>query len=277
MRVTALSIGSMCLCAIALADDRHVDFDQQTDFSALRSFALHEGKVNSPSPELNNPLLVRKVGDAIRAVLVSKGLTEASVDPDLLVDYSIAAEEFSARRGGPAALTQGTLVIDLVKRNGKTLVWRSVYRDDESTNAKLAQALPKDAQKSLSQYPPRQKGAVGPAPVTVATSRDVTPKAAARAALEIIQSTRQNTTYVGGSNHPGLSVSFNQLERTARAVAEDDGTSPAATENRISAFYRALKETEAFATSLANRDTEGPESRARSRDLAQQLHSLLGP
>src|SRR5262245_59605350 len=101
MRVTELSIGLACLGAIALsADDRHVDFDQHIDFSTLKSFALHEGKVNSPSPELNNPLLVHKVGDAIRAVLVSKGLTETPVDPDLIVDYSIAGEEFSARRGG---------------------------------------------------------------------------------------------------------------------------------------------------------------------------------
>jgi len=98
MRAIVLSIGLTCLCAIAAsADDRHVDFDQHTDFSTLKSFALHEGKVNSASPELNNPLLVRKVGDAIRAVLVSKGLTERSVDPDLIVDYAIAGEEFSAR------------------------------------------------------------------------------------------------------------------------------------------------------------------------------------
>src|SRR5262249_22907669 len=86
----------------------------------------------------------------------------------------------------------------------------------------------------------------------------ITPKAAARAAIEIIQSTRQNTTYVGGVAHPGLSVSFNQLERTARAVAEDDGTSPAATENRISAFYKALEDTEAFASSLATEALKGP-------------------
>lgn len=278
MRAAALSIGLTVLCTVVLsADDRNVDFDRHTDFSTLKSFALHEGKVNSPNPELNNPLLVRKIGDAIRAALVSKGLRETASDPDLIVDYTIVGEDFSATRGGPAAFSQGTLVIDLVKREPKMLVWRSVYRDKESSNAKLAQSLPRAVTKSFSGYPPRQTGVAGPAPVTEATPRDISPKAAAAAAIEIVQSTRQNTAYVGGGAHPGLAVSFNQLERTARAVAEDDGTSPAAKDNRISAFYRALKETEALATTLANRSDEGPDSRARSRDLAQKLRSLSGP
>jgi hypothetical protein len=276
--MTALAIGLAFSCTMLLsADDRNVDFDHHTDFSTLKSFALRDGKVNSPSPELNNPLLVRKIGDAIRAMLVAKGLRETAQDPDLFVDYSIAGEDFSAQRGGPAAFSQGTLVIDLVQRSRTTLVWRSVYRDKESTNARLAQTLPRDVRESLSQYPPRQKGVIEPVPVTQATLRDITPKAAAAAAIEIIQSTRQNTAYVSGSAHPGLAVSFNKLERTARAVADDDGKSPAATENRISAFYRALKETEDFAASLASRGSEGPDSRARSRDLAQKLRSLVGP
>jgi hypothetical protein len=278
MRATALSIGLTLLCTIVLvADDRHVDFDQHTDFSTLKSFALHEGKVNSPNPELNNPLLVRKVGDAIRAALVAKGLRETATDPDLIVDYSIVGEDFSAQRGGPAAFSQGTLVIDLVKREPKTLVWRSVYRDKESTNAKLAQALPRDVRESLSEYPPRQKGVIARAPVTQATPRDISPKAAAASAIEIIQSTRRNTAYVSGAAHPGLNVTFNKLERAASAVVDDDGRSPAATENRISAFYRALKETEEFALSLADRRNEGPDSRARSRDLADKLRSLVAP
>src|SRR5438093_12877009 len=111
MRVTALSIALACSFAVVLAaDDRNIDFDRHTDFSTLRSFALHEGKVNSPSPELNNPLLVRKIGDAIRAALLSKGLKETANSPDLIVDYSIVGEDFSAQRGGPSAFSQATLV-----------------------------------------------------------------------------------------------------------------------------------------------------------------------
>jgi len=281
MRVIALSAGLVCCLAIALAaDDRTVDFDRHIDFSTLKSFALHDGKVNSPSPELNNPLLVRRLGDAIRAALVAKGLQESAVNPDVIVDYSIVTEEFSASRGGPTAFTLGTLVIDLTKRDPKTLVWRSVYRDKEGSHAKLAQALPRDVAKSLEEYPAQQKagGVPTPAPpVTQATPRDITPKAAAASAIEIIRSTRQHTQFVGGGEHPGLNVRFNELERTAQTVVDDDGTRPAATEDRISRFYRSLKDTEEFAISIANRTNEGSDSRARARDLVDKLRSLVAP
>src|SRR5262249_3097033 len=198
MRVTPLlSIGLTWLLVIALrADDHSVEFDHHTNFSTLTSFALHEGKVNSPSPELNNPLLVQKIGDAIRTALVAKGLRETASNPDLLVDYSVVGEDFSVQRGGAAAFSLGTLVIDLTKREPKTLVWRSVYRDKESTNSRLAQTLPRNAAKLLSQFPPRQKGPVEPAPITEATPRDITPKSAATAAIEIVQGTRRDSAYV---------------------------------------------------------------------------------
>jgi hypothetical protein len=279
MRAIVLSLGLTVAFAIALyADDRNVDFDHHLDFSTLKSFALHEGKVNSPSPEVNNPLLVRKLGDAIRAALVAKGLRESAANPDLIVDYSIATEEFSAQRGGPTAFTLGTLVIDFTKRDPKTLVWRGVYRDKEGSHAKLAQALPRDVAKSLEEYPPHQKGAVTPAPpVTQATPRDITPKSAASQAIEIIRSTRQHTGLVSSADHPGLNVRFNELERAAQTVVDDDGTRPAATEDRISRFYRVLKDTGEFATSIANRTSEGSDSRARARELAEKLRSLVGP
>jgi hypothetical protein len=81
----------------------------------MRLLALHEGKVTSPEPELNNPLLVRKVGDTIRAMLAARGLKETAASPDLIVNYSISSEDFSERRGGQPNLSRGTLVIDLVK------------------------------------------------------------------------------------------------------------------------------------------------------------------
>jgi hypothetical protein len=277
MRLTPLlSIGLTCLLVIALrADDRSVEFDHHTNFSTLKSFALNEAKVNSRSPELNNPLLVQKIGDAIRTALVAKGLRETASNPDLLVDYSVVGGDFSARRGGPAAFSQGTLVIDLTKREPRALVWRSVYRDKESTNSRLAQTLPRNAVKLLSQFPPRQKGPIEPAPITETAPRDATPKAAATAAIEIIQRTRRDDAYVNDAAHPGLAPRLNQLERSAVAVVEDDGTRPAATDNRIEVFYRALRDTEALVSALADRRSEGPESRATSWALAQRLHSLV--
>ena len=192
------------------------------------------------------------------------------------MDFSITAEDYSETRGGPAAFSQGTLVIDLVKRAANSLMWRSVFRDNQKNNSRLAQKLPEDVKKSFPAYPPEQKAVIEPEPAAQVVVRDVTPKAAA-AALEIIQATRQNTAFVGGSVHPGLAVNLNNLERTAQAVVEDDGTGPARTEGRITAFMKARRDTIDFANSIAGRRADSPDSRARSRELADKLRSLLGP
>jgi len=75
----------------------------------------------------------------------------------------------------------------------------------------------------------------------------------------------------------GLAVSLNNLERTAEAVVEDDGTAPARAEGRMSAFYKAMQETIDFVNSLGERRAESTDSKAMSRELAGQLCSLLGP
>src|SRR5262249_38757188 len=141
---------------------------------------------------------------------------------------------------------------------------------------RLAQKLPEDVKKSFAAYPPKQKAVIEPETAAPVVVRDITPKAAAAAALEIIQATRRNTAFVG-SAHPGLGVSLNNLERTAVAVVEDDGTGPARTEGRISAFMKAMRDTIDFANSIADRRADWSDSRARSRELADKLRSLLGP
>jgi len=277
MRVTALWM-SLMLCATALLADEHsVDFDQHTNFSTLKTFAVREGKINSPRPELNNAIVGKKIADAIRAELKAKGLKETVGSPDILVDFSITGEDYSETRGGPAAFSQGTLVIDLVKRDANSLIWRSVFRNNEKNNSRLAQKLPEDVKKSFAAYPPKKQAVIEPEPAAQVVVRDITPKAAAAVALEIIQATRQNTAFVGGSAHPGLAVSLNNLERTAQAVVEDDGTGPARTEGRISAFMKAMRDTIDFANSIADRRADSSDSRARSRELADKLRSLLGP
>jgi len=267
----------LMLCPFPLlADEHNVDFDSHTDFAALKTFALREAKVYSPRPELNNPLLARKVGDAIRAALLAKGLQETKT-PDILVDYSITGEDFSAQRGGPAEFSQGTLVIDLVKRDSNMLVWRSVYRDNEKNNAKLAQKLPEDVKKSLSGYPPRQKGVIPPAAATPVVRQEKDPRAIAISVLEIVQSVREDSAFLGPAAHPGLDANLNGLERAARAVLEDNGRNSANWTNNVNRLLKATQETAEYANSIADRRAETADSKAKSRNLAQKLKSLLQP
>jgi hypothetical protein len=274
MRIVG-TLAGLILCSVFLfADEHNVDFDHHTDFSKLKTFAVRQGKVNSPRPELNNPLLLKKVADTIQTTLTARGLKGTANSPDILVDYSVTSEDFSETRGGAPAFSQGTLVIDLIKRDSNMLVWRSVYRDNEKNSAKLAQKLPDDAKKSLSEYPPKQSGVIEPV-ATPILKQALSPKEAAAAALEIISSTRKDTAFVGGDNHPGLVVSFNKLERIARVLVEDDGKSPAAFEGRTKGFVEAVHETADLADSIATRNSESSVARTKSRELATKLLALI--
>jgi hypothetical protein len=53
--------------------------------------------------------------------------------------------------------TEGTLVIDLLHREDRTLVWRGIYTDEESDAAKLSKKLTDDIKKLFQEYPPKKK------------------------------------------------------------------------------------------------------------------------
>jgi hypothetical protein len=278
MRAASLLMGTVLWAVPAFADHHNVNFDQHTDFSRLKTFAMREGKRDSFQPELNNSLVVKKIGDAIRAQLISKGLKETFNSPDVLVDFSVTGEDFNEQRGGPVTLSEGTLVIDLVKRESLALIWRSVYRDSERNAAKVAQNLPNDVKKSFSQYPPRQKGPIEPGPSTLTATPParMAPKAAAAAALDIVRAAFADSAFVGENVHPGLAISLTGLERAARAVSDDDGRNPAASATRNVALFEAIKSSADYAASIASRNVETQEARAKSRDLAAKLRSLSG-
>ncbi len=271
MRSVALILSLVVSAAVVFADEHTVDFDHHTDFRTLKTFGMHEGKVDSPQPELNNPLLLRKIGDAIRSELKAKGLKETVNSPDIVVTYSITSEDFADRRGGPPAFSQGTLVIDFLKRDSNAMVWRSVYRDDESNNSKLSQKLPGDVRKSLSEYPPRQKGVIEPASATLVTKQSPTPRATAQAAMEIIRAAREDANLVGHASHPGLEANLNGLERAARDASRSSGTA------QMKALIKAIQDTAETADSIADRPNESRDSKAKLRDLAEKLRALLKP
>jgi hypothetical protein len=72
-------------------------------------------------------------------------------------------------------------------------------------------------------------------------------------------------------------VSFNNVERLARALVDDDGKSPAAFEGRTKGFIEAVHETADVANSIAARNSESAGARAKSRELAAKLLELITP
>jgi len=170
-RLLALVGVLLGLTAVVLADESSVQADPTIDFSVLRTFSFRVQQVQSRREELDNPLFLKKLAAAIRRGLIAKGLTETRDRPDILVDFTITGEDFGDAerrlvrgiRGGPVAIRQpiriaeGTLVIDIFRRDDADPVWRGVYRDDERTGSKLTLKLPKDATQLIAKYPKASK------------------------------------------------------------------------------------------------------------------------
>jgi hypothetical protein len=180
LRIGVLTAFLLLSTTLLLADDHHVDFDKATDFSKFKTFSIHPGKINSGRQELNNSLVVKNIGEAIRAELVARGLTENNSKPDLTVDFNASGLDYGVGPGGranvigasrgdargrgrgrggdePVDFSEGTLVVDINSSQPVELVWRGVYHDKEKNSSKLAMKFPDDAKKLLEQYPVKKK------------------------------------------------------------------------------------------------------------------------
>src|SRR5262245_52753781 len=132
-RRAAALLGLLLLVAPLFASDKRVEVDPKTDFSTLRTFTIREGTASSRSPEITNKLTLKKVEDAVRALLTARGLKEMST-PDLIVTFSVSEKgERGApppgRRGPVMIPSASTLIIDMTRRDSNALVWRGVLTD----------------------------------------------------------------------------------------------------------------------------------------------------
>jgi hypothetical protein len=53
--------------------------------------------------------------------------------------------------------SEGTLVVDVLKRPGRELVWRGTYRDDEGNASKISSNLPRNVEKLFEKYPSKKR------------------------------------------------------------------------------------------------------------------------
>jgi hypothetical protein len=170
MRLRFSALVLMSLFAMPLvADQKDTDFDPATDFLKFKTFMIRQGQVVAKSPELDSLLVRKKIEDSIRSQLLAKGLKEVESRPDLAVNFRFGAadkrqvESFPAGRWGlrrrveTFRFTEGTLVVNLTDTEGRDLVWRGIYRDDESNPAKISNRLPDDIKKLFSDFPPKKK------------------------------------------------------------------------------------------------------------------------
>jgi hypothetical protein len=166
MKAVALAL----LAALALSAQKvDVEFDKSAGFSTYRSFAIRDGRLNSKNPLLNSELIRKKLDGDIQKALEAKGLRfVGSGSSDLNVRYSLGSAQrresemvptgpFGRARLRRVAYLEGTLVIDLRDSASKSLVWRSVAREQRKAAADIEGKLDDMVRKSIDKYPPKLK------------------------------------------------------------------------------------------------------------------------
>ena len=153
-----------------------VDYDDQFDFSHYKTFAfvpakkLPKEKMKKPAV-IKDPLFIKKASREISTVLTEMGYQKADKPggADFLVAFYATAKNkaqitpptyhigrFGRRWVTPGRVyhyKQGTLIIDIVDRKGKELVWRGVgsgVLDRNDPRKNLLEAV----QRVLSKFPP---------------------------------------------------------------------------------------------------------------------------
>ncbi|SPE42458.1 hypothetical protein SBA3_550011 [Candidatus Sulfopaludibacter sp. SbA3] len=154
----------------SLAQKIQIESDPAVDFSKFKTFTIREGRLNSQNAALNGELVKKRIDFDIQKYLSAKKLTFVPSGPaDLNVAYTLGSFRGSQLEAYPAGwrgwgtavvrvpFTEGTLVIDLRDPTTRSLVFRSIAREDKSNAAKVEGKLDDMVKKSFDKYPPKAK------------------------------------------------------------------------------------------------------------------------
>lgn len=150
----------------------NMDYDQEADFSAYKTFAWLPQRKGTAA---RNPLADKRIKKAVNDELIAKGYAGDTRVPDLLLAYhtgmrsKIDVTSWGYRYGrywrypvGRVSVYQyqeGTLVLDIVDAQKKELVWRGVAQkalSETSSVEKKEENLTKIVAKLLKKFPPQK-------------------------------------------------------------------------------------------------------------------------
>ena len=160
----------LLLPTILKAQKVTIDFDHSVNFSQYKTFMWIR------EPRISDPLMKRRVMDAINAQLTAKGLQLVTDGADLGINANEATKEehtletFYTGLGGwgwrgwgggmattvPESYTVGTLIVDLFDTRNKQVVWRGTATETlPEKPEKTAEKLNKAVEKMFKEFPPR--------------------------------------------------------------------------------------------------------------------------
>jgi uncharacterized protein DUF4136 len=181
MKPTRLCLLALLLAIVptlAFAQKTTYDFDKDVNFASIHTFALKEG---TPA---GNPLIDKRLAEAIQSQMTAKGLKADEANPDVWVVYHVSVDKkkelngYTTGMGGYGAygwgwgggmsttnmrvneILEGTLIIDIASASKKALVWRGVGVKEIDTGAKPDKRdknINKAVEKILKNYPPKVK------------------------------------------------------------------------------------------------------------------------
>jgi hypothetical protein len=169
-RVSAVIVLWLTICAFAFAQRARSEWDHNTDFAALHTYAWQA------SPDPAKGAWNQAILDAIDKQLEAKGLTKVDANPDVDVVYSRSIRKDTVSLGGggyvfstvgygggspgvpaiPTTWKEGTLVVELNDPKTKHVVWRgSVSKTISDNDSKNLKSLDKAIAKLFRKYPPK--------------------------------------------------------------------------------------------------------------------------
>ena len=147
------------------------DHDSQVDYGAYSSFAVFERQGKERRQPQMSDLVDRRIASSLVEDLRAKGFTTSSArDADLLITFYTAIRKRVVvnhsgwygyrwhRWGGGArwatTYEEGTLVVDIIDRRNRELIWRGVGEGAFSKSNPSDEKVAKRVEKILRTFPP---------------------------------------------------------------------------------------------------------------------------
>ncbi len=165
------------------------DYDPKANFASLKSYAwLNEPQKATGDPRIDgNTILESRIHEAVDSAFAARGIRKVASDPDFLIAYHVSLDKQRSVQtlnsyygygpgwgygygaayrpgywaGAPETYVyeyeEGTLLLDIVDPNDKSLIWRGSAQDEvhfKSTPEKDQTQLNEAVQKMLENFPP---------------------------------------------------------------------------------------------------------------------------
>ena len=168
----ALAIVAIVFALACSSMTVRADHDSQNDFSAYSAFALFERQGKESRRPQMSPIVDQRIAAKMASELEDKGfVTTSPRKADFLVTFYTAVRRrvvinrtgwYSwggwGWRGGATwvnSYPEGTLVIDIIDRRSRQLVWRGVGEGAFTSNNPSDEKVAKRVSKILSSFPPK--------------------------------------------------------------------------------------------------------------------------